>query len=347
MTRQTDTPPFFIVGAGRSGTTLVRTLLAAHSRITVPPETHFLKWIDEYGAKQLEAPKDFDDFWAKLIQRIHFRDLGIDPDRVMALTEETGGRTFKGVFGAMLAAYAEDEGKPRRGEKTPGHYFYQDRIFRWWPDARIIVVRRDPRSTISSHLEAPWVSQQLGKPNPGTPLVQRYRLYHVAHHAKLWRDAYGKHLAQTDDPRFHTLSYEDLVADPAARIAEVATFLGERFEPEMIDRRDTLRGAAADSRKPEWQSWVREHNEKSKSKISTDGLTKWRSKLSPREVAVIEAICGRTMERFDYTPDRSAARRIYPALLGFATLRASGVERRARGGVNRLRRSFTPDRSRA
>jgi LPS sulfotransferase NodH len=347
MTKRTDASPFFIVGHGRSGTTLVRTLLAAHSRLTVPPETHYLKWIDGHGAKQSEAPEDFDVFWSKLCNEIHFRDMGIDPGRVMELTEAHGGRTFKGVFGAMLATYAENEGKQRAGEKTPGHYFYLDRIFRWWPEARIIVVRRDPRSTISSHLSAPWVSQQLSQRDRGSPIVPRYRLFHVAHHAKLWREAYGRHLAPTDDPRFHIVSYEDLVTDPAARIAEVANFLGERFEPGMIERRDTLRGAAADTRRPEWQDWVREHNEKSKSEISTEGLTKWRSKLSGREVAVIEAICGRTMDRFGYTPDRSASRRIYPAVLGFATLRASGLERRTRGGIDRLRGSLNINRSSA
>ena len=34
--------PVFIVGPGRSGTTLLRSLLSAHSRITVTPETHVL-----------------------------------------------------------------------------------------------------------------------------------------------------------------------------------------------------------------------------------------------------------------------------------------------------------------
>lgn len=36
--------PIFIVGPGRSGTTLVRSLLSAHSRIAVTPETHFGSW---------------------------------------------------------------------------------------------------------------------------------------------------------------------------------------------------------------------------------------------------------------------------------------------------------------
>ncbi len=34
--------PFFIVGTGRSGTTLLRKLLSAHPAVHVPKETHFL-----------------------------------------------------------------------------------------------------------------------------------------------------------------------------------------------------------------------------------------------------------------------------------------------------------------
>ncbi len=347
MSELTNRAPFFIVGHGRSGTTLVRTMLAAHSRLAVPPETHYLKWIDEHGAKHAEAPDDFEAFWTQLCQRIQFRDLKIEPAQVIALIEAHGGRTFRGVFSAILAAYAEKEGKPRVGEKTPGHYFYIHRIFRWWPDARIIVVRRDPRATISSHLDAPWVTQQIQQPKPGSLIVPRYRMFHVAHHAKLWKEAYGRYVTPSDDPRFHFVSYEDLVAEPAARIAEVAEFLGERFEPGMLEPRDSLEGAVAENRKPEWQAWVREHEDKSKAIISTEGLSKWRSRLSTREIDVIDAICGSTMKGFGYKPEQPPIRRIYPAVLGFSTLRASGVERRARSGLNRLRRILGTDQRRA
>ena len=34
--------PFFIVGSGRSGSTLLRVILCAHSRVTIPPETYFI-----------------------------------------------------------------------------------------------------------------------------------------------------------------------------------------------------------------------------------------------------------------------------------------------------------------
>jgi hypothetical protein len=37
-----DNTPFFIIGSGRSGTTLLRLVISGHSRIHIPPETWFL-----------------------------------------------------------------------------------------------------------------------------------------------------------------------------------------------------------------------------------------------------------------------------------------------------------------
>ena len=35
-------PAPFVVGVGRSGTTLLRLMLDAHPELAIPPETHFL-----------------------------------------------------------------------------------------------------------------------------------------------------------------------------------------------------------------------------------------------------------------------------------------------------------------
>ena len=48
---ESDNAPFFIVGSGRSGSTLLRLILASHSRICIPPETWFLvPLLDKYDS---------------------------------------------------------------------------------------------------------------------------------------------------------------------------------------------------------------------------------------------------------------------------------------------------------
>ena len=50
--------PFFLVGVPRSGTTLLRLMLNMHSRLSIPPESHFIPQL----ARQLRpgwTPADF------------------------------------------------------------------------------------------------------------------------------------------------------------------------------------------------------------------------------------------------------------------------------------------------
>lgn len=322
--------PFFIVGAGRSGTTLLRAALAAHSRLSVPPETHFCKLADRHGARTAEAPADFAAFWSDLTRRRRFLDLGLDPEAVLARAQ---GRRFRDIFDAMLCAYAAKEGKDRWGEKTPGHARYLDRIFAWYPQARIVAIRRDPRAVVASHLGSPWVTEQMKKRGRGAALVKRLRLYHAAERARDWNDIYATYLARADeDPRIHVVRYETVVAHPERELRAVTEFLGETFEPAMVSERGRVSGSAAKHmiQSDDWRSWVAEHERRAAAPISSEGTEKWRETLSPLEVRVIEAICGPEMERLGYAPKTASRRRAPAAWLGRALLRASAAESYAR-----------------
>lgn len=50
--------PIFIVGDGRSGTTLLRGLLSAHSRLAITPETQYMAKAELAGANDAAAPDD-------------------------------------------------------------------------------------------------------------------------------------------------------------------------------------------------------------------------------------------------------------------------------------------------
>ena len=41
-TTKISPPPFFIVGSGRSGNTLLRAVLTGHSKVAIPPESYVL-----------------------------------------------------------------------------------------------------------------------------------------------------------------------------------------------------------------------------------------------------------------------------------------------------------------
>src|SRR5690606_22254663 len=55
--------PFFILGAPRSGTTLLRDLLREHPRLECPEETHFFRWSDPFA-----SPKFISHYKTKLFK---------------------------------------------------------------------------------------------------------------------------------------------------------------------------------------------------------------------------------------------------------------------------------------
>src|SRR5690606_2204568 len=54
--REMSGEPIFVVGAPRSGTTLLAAQLAAHSKLSCGPETHFFRWFAQADAAALLQP---------------------------------------------------------------------------------------------------------------------------------------------------------------------------------------------------------------------------------------------------------------------------------------------------
>src|SRR5881628_2752506 len=95
----TSERPIFVVGFGRSGTTLLQSLLGAHPRIAAPPEMHFARRIVQ-----------FQDYWGDLADDAVLRTVvaktldlpalaksGFDLDRVYERAQR-GPRTYAGVL---------------------------------------------------------------------------------------------------------------------------------------------------------------------------------------------------------------------------------------------------------
>ena len=106
------------------------------------------------------------------------------------------------------------------------------------------------------------------------------------------------------------LPYEALVADPGAEMRRVCAFLGEVFEPSMVKPKQEAEApepkTSVDS---DWAAWRREHHAKSRAAVTASSLEKWRTSLSPFEVAMIEGHCGPVMRSAGYRLTRGRVSR--------------------------------------
>lgn len=213
-------PPMpFIVGAPRSGTTLLRFMLDAHSDLAIPPETGFLipcaqlhtqrEGLEE-GLVQtivnfpVDAPA-WEDF------RISEADFRAKIRQIRPLTVAAGVRAFYELYAARF-------GKPRWGDKTPLYCLHLDVIEKLLPEAHFLHIIRDGRDAALS-LRNLWFS-------PGND---------IATLAAYWRRAVSTARAQGAGCRHYMeVRYEDVVLRTEEVLRQICSFLELTYEPAML-----------------------------------------------------------------------------------------------------------------
>jgi len=222
--------PAFIVGVPRSGTTLLRVLLDSHSAIACGPET---PWLCAHGGPSLQG----------LVEHLLTDRLGYCLS--FGMDEATLLRGARLMVESLLGEYAQSRGKRRWVEKTPGHGPRLPFLRRLFPDARYIVIDRDGTSVAAStavvderrrgisESHERWLDLARDPDGKGDGLVRVEATPFAA--AVRWRYWSGLIERSLSGAHVHRVSYAHLLREPDAALRRVCEFLGEDFEPAMID----------------------------------------------------------------------------------------------------------------
>lgn len=277
---ETDAP-FFIVGVPRSGTTLLQSMLNAHPRLWVPPETEIFM---QLGCAPSPVPAPALDRW---LSSARFADQGFDRaefERRLATTP----RSAADVFSLLCALHRERTGKARIGEKSPHHCRSVEGIAALLPEAVFIHLLRDPRDAVASRLSVPW--SKAG---------------HLAV-AREWKKIIADHLrlsATMPRERYLTVRYEALVREPEITIGSVCGFLGESCDASALVRERS--GGGFTQREREWKA-------NAEAAVSTGSVGAYRQRLTARQIHDIQRICRREMEALGYEPEQTGWRWHWP-----------------------------------
>ena len=203
-----------MVGAARSGTTMLRLMLDAHSELAIPPETQLVPELIEASK---EDGADAEGIAELLITHRRFPDFDIQADDVRARFAAIEPFNISDAIREFFRLYAEKEGKPRWGDKTPGYSRYIKKIHRHLPEARFIHLIRDGRDVRLS---------QLGR-GSDHPTPDR--------HGRRWRK---RVLAAREQgsrvPHYIEVRYEDLVLDTEPALKRLCEFLELDWDPAML-----------------------------------------------------------------------------------------------------------------
>lgn len=207
--------PVFVGGLSHAGKTQLRIALDAHSQIAMTRRTYM--WTDFYERfGDLGLLENLDRCLAAMAADDGIRELGPDFGEIRREFVE-GETTYGRLFALVHRQHAARLGKPRWGDQLGLAEAFADRIFEAYPDAVLIHMVRDPRT------------QRLrgGLRNAGS----------LGWAVARWR--FSADLAARNERmhagRYRVVRFESLMSEPEATLQSIAAFIGEAYEPAMVE----------------------------------------------------------------------------------------------------------------
>jgi Sulfotransferase family len=265
-------PYVFVVGAARSGTTLLQRMLDAHPQLAVVNETYWLprKFRERTGVTRHGVVTEA--LLPLLLASPKFERMGLDRDDLDRLLSGRQPVRYEDFVARVFDLYAERAGKALAGDKTPGYVRRIARMHELWPRARFVHIIRDPRDVCLSMLD--WRSGERTAGQYGT-----WSMDPVVSTALYWRYsvAVGRDAGSALGPGlYREVRYEDLVAASEHELGRLCDFL-ELPHSEAMTRyhEGRTRRKPGRSSKAQWLP-------------PTAGLRDWRTQLAEEDVERIE-----------------------------------------------------------
>ena len=196
--------PVFVLGLPRSGTTLVEQILGAHS--------------DVFDAGEL---RNFAIEMVKQVQNKH-------PGRRLSKQEMV--RESLGLdWQALGKAYIESS-RPRTGhtlrfvDKMPQNYLYVGLIARALPNAKIVLLERNPMDSCYAMYKT-----LFGQAYPFTYSQEDLGRYYVAWYSLM------QHWKNILPGRIHRVRYEDMVSNSEAQTRQLLEFCELEWQPQCLE----------------------------------------------------------------------------------------------------------------
>lgn len=277
--------PVVICGVGRSGTSLLQSMLNAHPGLCFPPETHvFRRYVAPPATRRRWERLGAAAFEAVLQRDEDFARAGV-PARELLRPESGRGLDTARVFRRLLARVAAREGKVRVGDKDPRSLEELAAWKREFPRARIVHVVRDPRDVLLSRTKAAW---SAARPWWAHILICREQLRRGrARGRRMFGEAYLE------------VRYEELLAEPRATLERVCAHVGIDFDEGMLDFGDAAR-KLVDARELAWKK-------ETLGPLLAGNTEKWRTGLSPFQVRLTERVALESFRDLGYTHDDAIA----------------------------------------
>lgn len=184
-------------------------------------------------------------------------------------------------------------------DKQLRFHFYLEKIIKFYPQSKFIILYRDPRDQALARLK---MFEKLNK---------KKDYYHVAH---IWKYCYSKLYDAKNKfgrDRFLEIKYEDLVSSPSEELKKICLFLDIKYDKEMLNYGKQVQSMLVFNEVN--QSYRNNqifslHNGITK-EISKEKIGSWKEGLKTEEADLIWSICGELAEKIGYETDKQLVKK--------------------------------------
>lgn len=201
-----------LIGAPRSGTTLLQRMLGAHHDILAFPEPHVLLPLAYLGYYGTVDAAPFDHLNASRAVRAFCDYLPNGEERYLAALRASSDTLYRSALAKA--------GKTLFVDKTPAYSLILPFLTKLYPDAWYVVITRHPLAILHSYAHS-FFAGDYQAAYAHQPIVERFV------------PAIGAFLRQSPVAMLH-LQYEQLTAQPAASMAQCCQWLQLAYNPNMV-----------------------------------------------------------------------------------------------------------------
>jgi hypothetical protein len=296
-----------VVGVARSGTTLLRLMLDAHSQLAVTHETGFIPSLRALSSplglgvysrlgdviKGLGRRRERrEEFYRTLTGLVNWGDFHVPAESLRESLREVEPFNVADGLRSFFRLYAARFGKPRWGDKTPNYCLQLRRVAAVLPEARFVHIIRDGRDASLSVRGLHF--------SPGNDIATL-----ASHWARRVRAARRQ---SRRCPHYLEVRYEDLLLDTTAVLRRVCEFVQLDYEPGMeryylnaperigeLEPRHDRDGNVLVTREAR-----RRNHRLTAQPPQPERIARWKSEMSRAERATFKRIAGTLLEELGY-----------------------------------------------
>jgi UDP-N-acetylglucosamine transferase subunit ALG13 len=292
-----EIPIVFILGHGRSGTTLLQSLLNSHPNVIGPPESDFIAYLyPRFGKIKHWKKSDIIKFVDALFFNPLFSLWLLDREQ---LTENLLSVANFADYRLLCKMVMYQTGKNKvyiklLSDKNPINSLFVKKLLKIFPEAKFIHIIRDPRDSVNGHIK------RLRKKNTFF-LAWRWKRYNT-----LIED-YKRQIPN----KFFTIKYENMVANIEETLTSLSMFLNIPYSDgilqdkspqdfQSLENNKFFENLSSDKKNALFNELKAAH-ENSLSPVDPAHIEKWKNEMAPYDIAITEMVTGKfAKSRYGY-----------------------------------------------